>query len=302
MFYDIHAHICTADFPEFASRCLGRPNFDVDVLLRRMDMEGIEKSVVLPLINAECLDIYGVAGNHETIAACRKHPDRLIPFCGIDPRNMAVWGEKESPLSMYNLISIYRDLGCRGIGEYCGSIPVDDERNGTVYTAAAELQMPILFHFQPHGGHSYGTTDDFHLPGLARVLAKYPETIFIGHSMTFWSELSGDITEAERELYLTKPYKKKGVLWQLMAEYPNLSCDISAGSGAFALRCDPVKGAEFLERYQDRIYFGTDRFTSIDEPLPPQLDLLNSWKSTGSISDGAYEKITHKNLAKLINI
>ena len=51
-------------------------------------MEGIDKSVLLTLNNPECLDFYAVAGTQECIEAARKHPDRLIAFCNIDPRSM----------------------------------------------------------------------------------------------------------------------------------------------------------------------------------------------------------------------
>ena len=144
MFIDIHTHITYGDCPELAARIMNRPPFDVDVLLKRMDMEGLDKSVVLPLINPEVLDRYGCAGNQEIIAACKKHPDRLIPFCSVDPRSLLVWGSREGRGCMYNLLQIYKDLGCKGIGEVCGSIPVDDDRYGVIYEAAGELNMPLI--------------------------------------------------------------------------------------------------------------------------------------------------------------
>jgi len=302
MFIDIHAHITYKNYRDFSKRILHRPGFDVDVLLKRMDMEGIEKSVVLPLMNAEVIDYYGCAGNQEVLDACREHPDRLIPFCGIEPRSMTVWHKKKEPYSIFNLLSIYKDLGCRGIGEACAAVRVDDERYAVVYEAAAELDMPLLFHFQPVGGHSYGAWDEFHLPGLERMLKRFPRTVFIGHSTCFWTELSGDLTEAEREGYMKKPYTKKGRIWELLAKYPNMRCDISAGSGAHALECDPEHGAEFLNTFADQLYFGTDRFSAPDEPVPPQIPLLNSWKAEGKISAEVYEKITHLNAEKLLKL
>ncbi len=300
MLTDIHSHITYRAFPQFARRLLGRPGFDAEVLLRRMDLEGIDRSVVLPLSNAEVLDRYGVAGNQETLAACLEHPDRLTPFCCIDPRSMMVRHEKNKPESIFSLLTIYRDLGCRGIGELSASIPVDDPRYQVIYEAAGALEMPILFHFQPPGGHSYGATDLFHLPGLERMLAMFPKTVFIGHSMAFWSEISGEVPEAARENYLSAPYCQKGRLWTLVKKYPNLYCDISAGSGAFAIGCDPAHGPEFLNEFQDQVCFGTDRFTAEDEPIPPQFALLREYLASGKISREVYEKITHRNAEAII--
>lgn len=302
MFIDIHAHITYGAYSIFAKKILGRPGFDVNVLLRRMDLEGIEKSVVLPLMNAEVVDRYGVAGNQEVLDACKAHPDRLIPFCCVDPRTMLAWGEPGSAGTIYNLLTIYKELGCLGIGEVCGAVPVDDERYAKIYDAAGQLNMPLVFHFQKHHGLSYGATDDFHLPGLERMLKRFPKTIFIGHSMAFWSEISGDIDESEREGYLYNPYTKKGQLWKLMEENPNLMGDISAGSGAQALSCDPVHGPEFMNRFQDQLLFGTDRFSAEDEPIPPQIPLMNEWKAEGKISEEVYEKVAHKNAEKLLGL
>lgn len=302
MFIDIHSHITYGDCPELAAGILGRPGFDINVLLRRMDREGIEKSILLPLMNAEVVDRYGVAGNQEVLRAAKAHPDRIIPFCGVDPRSMLAWGKPGSNGTFRNLLSIYRDLGCKGIGEVCGSIPVDDARYQLIYEAAGDLGMPLLFHFQPHGGHTYGATDDFHFPGLERMLKMFPNTIFIGHSGAFWSEISGEVEEPSRESYLKAPYSKKGRLWELMRLYPNLHGDISAGSGAHALSCDAVHGAEFLNTFQDQLYFGTDRFTSEDEPIPPQIPLLNNWLAEGKISQAVYDKIAHLNAEKLLGI
>lgn len=302
MFIDIHSHITYQNFPEFASRFLNRPPFDVNILLKRMDMEGIEKSVVLPLSNPEVMDRYGVAGNQEVILACRRHPDRLIPFCAVDPRSMVIWGKKDQQESMYNLLKIYQDLGCRGVGEVCGSIPVDDERYATIFDAAGDLGMPLIFHFQRIDGPDYGVTDDFHLPRFEKMLQRFPGTTFIGHSMAFWSEISGDVPESQREDYLAGAYSQKGRLWELFEKYPNLGGDISAGSGAFAFSCDPEHGAEFMEKFQDQLYFGTDRFTSLAEPMPPQIALLDEWKNQGRISATAYEKISHVNAEKLLSL
>lgn len=302
MFIDIHAHITYGDYPEFARTILGRPGFDVNVLLRRMDFEGIEKSVVLPLVNAEVLDRYGVAGNQEVLKSCQRHPDRLIPFCCVDPRNMLYTHQADARKhgGFYKLLKLYRDLGCRGIGEVCGSIAIDDPRYQEIYGAAGELRMPLVFHFQPFGGYSYGVNDDLHLPGLERMLKMFPETHFIGHSMAFWSEIAGDVNDSNRENYGTTEYSEVGELWRLFATYKNLGGDISAGSGAAAFSRDEKHGLEFFERFQDQLFFGTDRFSAEDEPMPPQIPMMNGWLADKKISSTVYDKVASGNFLKIM--
>jgi len=53
-------------------------------LLRFMDAQGIEKSVVLPLVAPEEEDYYYTT--EQALADCARHPDRLIPFANMDPR------------------------------------------------------------------------------------------------------------------------------------------------------------------------------------------------------------------------
>jgi len=50
MIIDFHTHITFERFPEFSTH-FGRQRFTADTLVKRMDDEGIDKSVVLPLSN-----------------------------------------------------------------------------------------------------------------------------------------------------------------------------------------------------------------------------------------------------------
>lgn len=296
MLIDIHTHITFGKF-EIISEMLGRKPFTVETLIKKMDAEGIDKSVLLPLINAEVMDYYGAAGNLECIEACRKYPDRLMTFCGIDPRSMMNY--KRGDLA--KLLTIYKKLGCIGIGEMCASIPVTHKLYQNLFHAAGKENMPIIFHFVPRTCHSYGAIDKVNLPGLEKMLEKFPETIFIGHSPCFWNEI-GPVVGDERCGYIKGPIKKKGKLWQLMQDYPNLYGDISAGSGHVALSRDEVKCYEFIEKFNDRLFFGTDRFTSADEPIPPQIGFMKDSLKKKKISQAAFENITHKNFERVFSL
>jgi predicted TIM-barrel fold metal-dependent hydrolase len=57
-----------------------------------------------------------------------------------------------------------------------------------------------------------------------------------------------------------------------MDAYPNLYGDLSAGSGAGALKRDPAFAKAFLARRADRLMFGTD-YLAPKQPVP-QFEVL----------------------------
>ena len=294
MLIDIHTHITYDEFPEFARTFLKRGPFTADVLLRRMDLEGIDRSVLLPLNSPENMEFYGVVGNTECITAARKHPDRFDTFCNVDPRAMFNTADGK----IRQLLELFKDMGCKGIGEICAALPVDDERYIRLFQIAGELKMPLIFHFQRWNTGLYGAVDESGLPRLQKALALCPQTVFLGHSPHFWNEIDGDLTDEEKGGYPTRPYDKKGPLWEMFEKYPNLYGDCSAGSAFRALSKDP-KGYEFLERFHTRVCFGTDRFTGIDEPLPPIIAYLKNGLDSGKLSLKAWNAITHENYLRI---
>jgi len=292
---DIHTHITFARVPEFSSG-FGRQRFTVETLLRRMDREGIDRSVVLPIANPENVDMLGVAGNAECLEACARHADRLMPFCCVDPRNML--NTPDADLSQ--LLKIYRDLGCRGVGEECANLPIDDPRYANLFDHCGRVGMPILFHLTGREGGTYGVIDRLGLPGLERALRKFPRTIFIGHAPAFWSEIAADVRAKTRDGYPGGPVRKPGRLWRLLSKHRNLYGDLSAGSAFNAIHRDPEVGYRFLEKYRRKLFFGTDRFTSADEPVPPMLSWLRDTCAGGHISAGAFEDIMSRNFLRVV--
>ena len=296
MIIDAHSHITFEHFPEF-SKLLNRNPFTADILLRRMDMEGIDKSVLLPLNNPECLDFYAVGGNQECIKAAREHPDRFIAFCNIDPRSMMNAEDK----AVIGLIDIYKEMGCKGIGEVCGSLWVDDIRYQRLFYAAGETGMPMIFHFKPDINGGYGAIDDLGLPRLEKMVKMFDKTIFAGHSPCFWNEISADISDENRRGYVKGSISAKGRLWTMFAENRNIYGDISAGSAHCALSRDPEVGYEFLQSFNEQILFGTDRFTSESEPVPPILAFIKDGLEKDLLTQDAYENIMHRNAERILS-
>ena len=81
--------------------------------------------------------------------------------------------------------------------------------------------------------------------------------------------------------------------------------DLSAGSGLNAMTRDPAFAYEFIEEFQDRLFYGTD----ICQPSNRKIsmffglrDFLNEALAEKHISKDAYEKITHLNAERLLGL
>jgi predicted TIM-barrel fold metal-dependent hydrolase len=141
--------------------------------------------------------------------------------------------------------------------------------------------------------------DDVGLPKLEKVLAKFPNLTFLGHSQPFWAEISADVTQQNRNSYPKGPVTP-GRVPELMRRYPNLCGDMSAGSGFNAVSRDPSFGYEFMDEFQDRLFFGTDICAPHNET--PLVGYLNDAVAQGKISREVYDKITSKNAIRLLGL
>jgi hypothetical protein len=298
MIIDVHTHITYEKYPEFCQfRLKDREPFTVQTLLKEMDTDGIEISVLLPLTNPENDAYLGVAGNFESIEAANKYPDRLIPFCNIDPRSM--FNSPEADLG--KLIRAYKNLGCKGIGEICANISLASPLYKNLFYHAEKETMPMLFHFTGQMGGVYGAVDEMHFPALQKLLNEFPKVKVLGHAMAFWNEIDGNLKPEDREEYLTGTIKKDGHLFTLLERYPNLYGDISAYSAYKALSRDYEVGCRFLKRFNEKLFFGTDRFTPQHGVCPPILKFMKEALRNKKISLSEYENIMYKNFNRLIS-
>jgi uncharacterized protein len=294
MIIDIHQHITYNDYPQF-SELIAHGAFTAKDLIADMDKWGIDKSVVLPLTNPENIDYFGVAGNQEAITECQKHSDRLIPFANIDPR--ALMNTKKADFS--GMMKLFKDLGCRGIGEVCANLPVTSPLYKNLFYHAGEENLPLLFHLAPKKGGLYGMIDDAELSGLDEVLKEFPKTIFIGHAPAFWNAIDADVTAPKaRNGYPTGPIKTLGPLWKLMEEYPNMYGDFSAGSGHNALTRDPLTGIKFLKKFNRKVFFGTDMFMKKDSQ-PAHLTMMQDALASKKITQSEYDNIMYRNFERV---
>ena len=258
-----------------------------------MDQAGIDMAVVLSGVSPECRSSFVLP--EEVLSICATHPQRLIPFANIDPRMLT----NSTNSNFVDLLEHYKSAGCRGIGEYVPNLPFDDPLNMNVFKQVEEVGLPLTFHVAPKIGGCYGCFDEVGLPRLENVLKECPNLILLGHSQPFWAEISSDVTEENRNGY-PKGVVTPGRVPALMRQYPNLHGDLSAESGYNAISRDPEFGYQFLEEFQDRLYFATDKAKVQQET--PIVAYFREIQQKGQVSSDAYEKITWKNATKLLGL
>ena len=289
MLIDIHVHA--------SHRTVPRPNGTFqptpEEMVAMLDAHGIAKAVCMARMSPECGFRYVTP--EQVLDACAEFPDRLIPFMNLDPRMIG----HSSDSDFRYLLQHYKDAGCRGVGEYQASLPFDDPLNVNFFRQVAELDLPLTFHIAPELGGFYGCYDALGLPHLENALKAVPDLIFLGHSQPFWAEIGADVTNETRRGY-PKGRVTPGRIVELMRSYPNLHGDLSAGSGFNAISRDPEFGYQFMEEFQDRLYWGTD-ITNVDQELP-LVPYFKRLKEKKLISDEAHEKITWKNANRLLNL
>lgn len=285
-FFDIHLHGSLVRHPKVKGFTSPQG------LIELMDNSSTAKAVVLPIVSPECMST--LVTPEEVLGICAQYPDRLIPFCNLDPRYLT-----NSPKADFMpLLSAYKELGCKGVGEFTANIPLDDPLNMNLFRQIEEIGFPLTFHLAPQVGGFYGCYDDPGLPRLEKVLKEFPRLVILGHSQVFWAEIGQLNNPDERKGYPKGPILKEGRLVELMRKYPNLNGDLSAGSGFNAISRDPEFGNRFLEEFQDRLYWGTDIDTVAQElPIVPYFKKL---KEQRLISEEAYNKITWKNASHLL--
>ncbi len=146
--------------------------------------------------------------------------------------------------------------GASGLGEIKFHVEAAGPELRRMYALAAELNVPILIHFQevPHTPAEGVFSTGFR--NFEAMLKAYPKTRFIGHADAFWANVSADY--ANQSAYPSGPIKRGGVTDKLLTDYANLFGDLSANSGNNALSRDSAFTEDFLKRHQDKLIFGSD--------------------------------------------
>ena len=291
MFIDIHVHVRSIPGPPRG----GKQAFATpEQLLERYEAIGVEAAVLLPGVSPECA--YVPQSNEEILQVCERYPGRFIPFCNVDPRAMT--NSADAPLC--EVLDFYRDRGYKGIGEITANLAILDPLVQNLFRHVERVGFPLTFHLAAQLGDIYGLYDDPGLPQLERSLQRFPNLIFLAHSQTFWAEMGPLEKPADRYGYPSYPLKEEGVVPKLFRQYENLYGDLSAGSGCNALKRDPEYAVQFLNEFQDRLFFGTD-ICAPDTPTP-LVDFLLELRNEGKISEVVFQKVARENAVRVLKL
>jgi len=274
---------------------------DVDGLVRNMDEHGIQKAWLLsweisrteydfePYYH-KVMDPRGIAVPLWMIVeGLKRHPDRFIGGWAPDPRDRYARAELLSAIDMY-AIQVYGELKCRTRYDHPDAI--------AMFRFCGEKGLPVLFHLEgpehtieveSQGVDSWPVWYGGDISVVENMCRLCPRTNFIGHAPGFWREISGDAAEDPKR-YPDGPVTPGGRLFELLRKYPNLYCDLSAGSAMTALNRDLSVTREFVVEFQDRILFGRDGFGR------DQLDLLEKL----DLDEATLDKILWANAEKLL--
>ena len=303
---DFHSH----DYP--------KSNAAVDEWVRTMDNVGIQKTIILS---------YSAGARFDSVVdKYARYKDKFEIWCGFDYTGYNQPGWQQHAIA--ELERCYKkgargvgELGDKGLGElYSHPTPgyglhIDDVRIKPLLEKCAELHMPVSIHVAEDAWMYEGvdsTNDglmnaatwkvdmtkkgildhDQLVTTLENAVKNNPKTIFIAcHLANCCSDLSK--------------------LGRLFDAYPNLYADIAARYGEIAPI--PRYVHDFIEKYADRIVYGTDMGTAkamyqttfriletADEHFYRQ-DLFNyHWPLYGlSLSDAALQKIYNGNAKKI---
>lgn len=232
--------------------------------------------------------------NEENYRIVSADPEHYAWMCNLDYDG--------NPETIYDRLLACKEKGAVGIGELIINRRLNDPFFHRLFEAAGKLKLPVTFHMSPEVGYSYGVVDEPGLPLLEDCLRCHPDTLFLGHSQTFWIEISADapVDKEGRNRWGEGPVLPGGRVPQLFAKYPNLYGDLSANSAGCAMMRDPEFGLNFLETYSERLFFATDMVNT--EMIFPLGQWLDEQAAAGKLTRAAYENICFKNAKRVFGL
>ena len=298
MFIDIHAHAYRKRPPCICSFC------NAEEVIQRYDELGIERGALLPIVSPE---IYLPQANEDILEMAEQYPDRLIPFCNVDPR--ALTNSATAPLD--RVLRHYRDLGCKGLGEVMPNMPVMHPMVQNLFLHAQDVGLPVIFDGSDQVTGDFGLYDDPGLPQLEHSLQMFPDLVLFGHGPVFWAEIARLRTPADRGFVFRPgggqvgrlpdhPVEEEGVVPTLLRRYPNLYGDLSDMTAYNAMARDAEYGPKFVMEFQDRLCFGTDMISF--EMQVPLIGLLVGWRDAGKITEEAFQKVARENAIRILGL
>ncbi len=277
---------------------------DFNAFIENMDKYGIDKTWILswespeneydPIFNQYLGgNLMQNHGNKSPVPfeSCLKYkslaPDRFILGYAPDPRR------PDAICALKAAISIY---GVQVCGEVKLRMHYDNPDAVEMFRFCGDAGLPVTLHFDypgisnvpsgyPRRNWWYGGS----IRNLENLLESCPETKFLGHASGFWSHISND-DQGLTIAYPKGPVIRGGKIEYLLEKYPNLYCDMSAGSGINALSRDLDYTYNLMIKHPDRFVYARDYFDNVHQDLIERLNLPNDVK----------ELIYHGNAERLV--
>lgn len=199
---------------------------------------GATKTVLLPAGSRDGLAV-GAGGNDTVVALAKRFPNEFVFFANEVP------DLPEAP----RVLEKYLQEGAVGIGEQKFPVACDSPYIDKLAEIAHFYGVPILMHFQ-HETYNLG------FERFPAMVKRHPQSVFIGHAQTWWGNI--DARHEQKVLYPKGKVTPGGLTDRLLADYPNVYGDLSAGSGLNALLRDEEHARGFLLRHQDKLIYGSD--------------------------------------------
>lgn len=221
----------------------------------------------------------------ESVIYGERAPQRFVLSYAPDPRRPDAIDRLNAAMDIY---------GVRACGELKLRMMYDNPDALRMFRFCGKNGLPVTVHIDyeyeseqvyPRPSWWYGGG----IEAFERAVEACPDTVFLGHAPGFWAHISNDDT------WKTHPYPTGGVmpgglLIRMLRQYPNLYCDISAGSGLNAISRDRSFGKDFILEFQNRILYARDCFDNAHQ------DYLNSL----DLAKGVLEKLYSGNALKLV--
>jgi predicted TIM-barrel fold metal-dependent hydrolase len=230
MIIDFHTHIFPPFFREGRERFFPQePAFEIlyrpsksrlvgrDELLRRMDEEGVERSVIFgfPWDREDHFRRH----NDYILESVQHDPDRLIGFCSFSPLAPGASEEAERCLA----------LGLAGVGELAiyGAEVADShiEAFGEILETCRRYRVPLLLHSNEPVGHAYPGKTGIPLAWLYRFLKTYPENRIVlahwGGGLFFYALMKREVREVLRHVWFdtaASPYLYRESIYGIAAK------------------------------------------------------------------------------------
>lgn len=260
---------------------------DITKTLANMDLYGISKAWILsweaPLSDIDPQFTHAFNGTvfdpsnaavpipfERCLAYKRVAPDRFVLGYAPNPARPDAVDSLKAALAIYDI---------QVCGEIKFRIMYDNPDCIDLFRFCGEARLPVTMHFDYAGAQRNATNYPRRhwwygggIDNLENALKLCPDTNFLGHAPGFWCHISNDdagLTHA----YPTGPVIPGGRIEKMLETYPNLYCDISAGSGCRALSRDPEYTVRLITRFPDRFVYARDYFDNVHQELIDSLSL-----------------------------